>query len=72
MDDLQFRRGIYSDPHNKDNTFSDEVLAEINSNPAKKQLSNDIKQLDNKIAKAMNVEVPEDLVNKLILLLFNY
>jgi hypothetical protein len=67
MDDLQFRRGIYSDPHNKDNTFSDEVLAEINSNPAKKQLSNDIKQLDNKIAKAMNVEVPENLVDKLIL-----
>jgi hypothetical protein len=67
MDDLQFRRGIYSDPHNKDNTFSDEVLAEINSNPAKKQLSNDIKQLDNKIAKAMNIEVPENLVDKLIL-----
>ena len=67
MNDLQFRRGIYSDPHNKDNTFSDEVLAEINSNPAKKQLSNDIKQLDNKIAKAMNVEVPENLVDKLIL-----
>ena len=67
MDDLQFRRGIYADPHNKDKTFTDEVLAEINSNPIKKKLSNDIKQLDDKIAKAINVEVPEGLVNKLIL-----
>jgi len=67
MDDLQFRRGIYADPHNKDNTFSDEISAEINSNPVKKKLSNEIKQLDDKIVKAMNVEIPEGLANRLIL-----
>ena len=67
MDDLQFRRSIYADPHNSDNTFSDEMLAVINSDPAKQQFSQDIKQLDDKISQAMNVEVPDGLVNKLIL-----
>ncbi len=67
MDDLQFRRGIYADPHNNDDTFTDEMLAQINADPAKQQFSQDIKQLDDKISQAMNVEVPEDLANKLIL-----
>ncbi len=67
MDDLQFRRGIYADPHNNDETFSEEMLAAINADSSKQQFSKEIKQLDDKIAQAMNVEVPDDLVNKLIL-----
>ena len=67
MDDLQFRRGIYADPHNNDETFSQEMLAEINADSAKHQFSQDIKQLDDKIFQAMNISVPDDLVNKLIL-----
>lgn len=67
MDDLQFRRGIYADPHNNDDTFTNEMLEEINQDPAKKQFTKDIKQLDDKIAQAMNIPVPDDLANKLIL-----
>ena len=67
MDDLQFRRGIYADPHNNDETFSPEMLSEIQKDSAKHQFSQDIQKLDKKIAQAMDVPVPEDLVNKLIL-----
>ena len=66
MDDMQFRRGIYADPHNNDDTFSDEILLAIKSDPEKKQLSKEIIQLDNKISQAMSVDVPDDLVDKLI------
>ena len=67
MDDLQFRRGVYADPHNSDGTFSEEMLADINKDPAKLKFSQEIKQLDDKISQAFNVPVPDDLVNKLIL-----
>jgi len=67
MDDLQFRRSVYADPHNNDDTFSDEMMSAINSDPQRQQFSKDIKQLDDKIAQALNVDVPESLVNKLIL-----
>ena len=39
MDDLQFRRGVYADPHNSDGTFSEEMLADINKDPAKLKFS---------------------------------
>ena len=63
MDDLQFRRSIYADPNN----LSDESIAAMQADPSKKQFAQDIKQLDDKIAQAMNIPVPDDLVNKLIL-----
>lgn len=63
MDDLQFRRSIYADPNNKDQDFLDA----INADPAKQKFAQEIKQLDDKIAQAMNVPVPDDLYNKLIL-----
>lgn len=63
MDDLQFRRSIYADPNNKDQEFLDA----INADPAKQKFAQEIKQLDDKIAQAMNVPVPDDLYNKLIL-----
>jgi hypothetical protein len=63
MDDLQFRRAIYSDPNNQD---ADTIAAQ-QDDPSKKQFAQDICKLDEKIKQALQVPVPDDLCNKLIL-----
>lgn len=63
MDDLQFRRAIYADPNNQD---AETILAQ-QQDPSKKQFAHDICQLDEKIKQALQVPVPDDLCNKLIL-----
>jgi hypothetical protein len=63
MDDLQFRRAIYADPNNQDA----ETIAAQQQDPSKRQFAQDICQLDEKIKQALQVPVPEDLCNKLIL-----
>lgn len=63
MDDLQFRRAIYADPNNQDA----DTLAAQQQDPSKKQFAKDICQLDEKIRQALEVPVPDDLCNKLIL-----
>lgn len=63
MDDLQFRRAIYADPNNQDD---DAILAQ-EQDPSKKQFAQEICQLDEKIKQALQVPVPDNLVDKLIL-----
>jgi len=63
MDDLQFRRSIYADPKTQDSN----VLEAKKTDPAKKQFAQSIEKLDQKIYQAMNIDVPDDLYNKLIL-----
>jgi len=63
MDDLQFRRSIYADPKSRDET----VQEAIDADPAKQQFVRDIEALDDKLARAMKVPVPDDLYDKLIL-----
>lgn len=63
MDDLQYRRSIYADPSSKD----DKIISAQNKDPAKKQLAQELCQLDEKIRQAMQVPVPDDLCNKLLL-----
>jgi len=63
MDDLQFRRSIYADPSSTDQ----EVIAAKKADPAKQQFADELIKLDVKIHQAMNVDVPEDLYNKLML-----
>ena len=63
MDDLQFRRSIYADPKFRDEALEDAIA----SDPAKQQFAQDIESLDEKLAKAMAIPVPEDLANKLML-----
>ncbi len=63
MDDLQFRRSIYADPNSADK----DIIAAQNADPAKKQFAQEIAQLDQQIKKAMDVDIPEDLYNKLML-----
>ena len=63
MDDLNFRRAIYTDPKTQDA----EVLAAMHTDAKKKQFSQEINQLDEKIMQALKVPVPDDLSDKLIL-----
>jgi hypothetical protein len=63
MDDLQFRRSILADPKTRD----DAINAALKSDPAKQKFVQETESLDSKIAQAMNIPVPEDLANKLIL-----
>ena len=63
MDDLQFRRSIYADPTSLDK----DIIDALNSDPAKKQLAQELSLLDAKLKQAMNIPVPDDLCNKLLL-----
>ncbi|MDP7593009.1 MAG: DUF3379 family protein [Litorilituus sp.] len=63
MDDLHFRRKIYADPNTQDKA----VLDAQQRDPAKKEFTQELVQLDEKIKKAMKVPVPENLCDKLIL-----
>lgn len=63
MDDLQFRRCIYADPASLDQDINDAR----NADPAKNKLAQELCRLDEKIKQAMNIPVPDDLCNKLLL-----
>ncbi len=63
MDDLQFRRRIYADP----NTRDEDMLDAIKNDPSKQSFAQELEDLDSKLFRALNVEVPSDLSDKLIL-----
>ncbi|MBA6292599.1 DUF3379 domain-containing protein [Colwellia sp. MB3u-70] len=63
MDDLKFRRSLLAEPNNRD----DAINAAIKSDSAKQKFSQELDTLENKIAQAMHIPVPEDLAHKLIL-----
>jgi hypothetical protein len=62
MDELEFRRRIYADP----NTTDSDVVEAAKSDNSKRDFWNEQKLLDTQLKQAAKVEVPEDLVNKLI------
>lgn len=62
MDDLQFRRTLYADPKSQD----PEITA-AKAESSKQQFAHDIEQLERKIEHALDIPVPDDLYNKLIL-----
>ncbi|WP_260258906.1 DUF3379 domain-containing protein [Vibrio intestinalis] len=62
MDELEFRRRIMSDPKCRDSDIVDTMRANENNN----KFAEDILELDAQIAKAMNVDVPEDLADKIL------
>ncbi|SEK45735.1 Protein of unknown function [Colwellia chukchiensis] len=63
MDDLQFRRSILADPNHRD----DAINAKIKQDPVNKKFTQDVTALDDDIAQALNINVPSELVNKLML-----
>ena len=63
MDDLQFRRSLYADPNNRDN----DIVEALSEDPAKQKFAHEVSELEDKIFNALNVPVPDDLANKLLL-----
>lgn len=63
MDDLEFRRVLYSDPNSKD----PDLLQAMADDPAKQDLHNELMELDSKMQQASQVKVPSDLAQKLIM-----
>ena len=63
MDDLQVRRSILSDPKGRDDALNEAIKNDI----AKQKFVQEIDALDDKIAQAMNIPVPDGLYDKLIL-----
>ena len=63
MDDLEFRRTLYADP-----TSSDRRLQSAkNADQSRQKFAQEVVQLEHKINNALNVPVPDDLCEKLIL-----
>ncbi|MGF1910345.1 DUF3379 domain-containing protein [Vibrio kasasachensis] len=62
MDELEFRRRIMSDPKQRDN----DIIDAMRTNDSNNKFADDILDLDSRIAKAMNVEVPEDLADRIL------
>jgi hypothetical protein len=62
MDELEFRRRIMSDPKQRDH----ELKAAISSSESNSKFADEILDLDNQIAKAMNVDVPEGLADRIL------
>ncbi|MGR5077799.1 DUF3379 family protein [Photobacterium swingsii] len=62
MDDLEFRRRILADP----NDNSAEMIEAKNSSLVNRKLSDELLQLDTKLEKALKVDVPDDLVDRIL------
>ncbi|MFT5790474.1 DUF3379 domain-containing protein [Shewanella sp. Choline-02u-19] len=63
MDELKFRRQAYGEPNNQDPEFLHAAM----ESAEREAFLNTLKGLDNKIEKALSIDVPDDLVAKLLL-----
>ncbi|WP_047048167.1 DUF3379 family protein [Vibrio mexicanus] len=62
MDELEFRRQIMSNPKARDQ----DILDALSENESNSKFADDIMELDKKIAQAMNVDVPDDLADRIL------
>ncbi|WOT04035.1 DUF3379 family protein [Shewanella youngdeokensis] len=63
MDELTFRRQAYGEPNNRDPEFLHATM----QSAERKDFVYDLKNLDNKIEKALSINVPSDFAAKLLL-----
>jgi hypothetical protein len=63
MDELLFRRTIYAEP----NTTDPDIIQAAKNDPAKQAFWDEVKAMDTQLAQAMNIAVPENFADKLIL-----
>lgn len=63
MDELKFRRHAYEEPSCQDDDF----LAAMQAAPEREAFVNELKKLDNKLERALKIDVPDDLAAKLLL-----
>lgn len=62
MDELEFRRRLLADPQDNDTALLDAKA----SSAANQKLANELEQLDAMIDQALRVDVPDDLVDKIL------
>lgn len=63
MDELELRRRLYANPNDESEELKQALADDKNS----QDFADELKRFDEKIASALNVDVPENLANKLIL-----
>ncbi len=63
MDELELRRRLLADPNSDEQDLLDAIKEESHN----QKLSDELKALDTRIANALDVNVPDNLANKLIL-----
>jgi hypothetical protein len=63
MDDITFRRTIYVDPFTQD----PEVIEAAKNDPKKQAFWEEVRAMESALEQAMDIPVPEDLADKLIL-----
>lgn len=63
MDDLEFRRTVYADPHTEDA----DVNQSASESPSKQAFLDEMKTFDDNLTKALKVPVPENMAERLIL-----
>ncbi|MFT4929258.1 MAG: hypothetical protein ACI8WB_005389 [Phenylobacterium sp.] len=62
MDDLEFRRKVFADPLCDDK----ELQKTAASDPAKQALLDDVRQFDDKLKQALNIDVPANLAAQIL------
>ena len=62
MDELKFRRQVFSNP----NCQNEEFLKAMNGDKNLEEFVNNLKELDNKLHQVLNIDVPKDLESKLL------
>lgn len=63
MDELTFRRRIYADPNDKQK----DIIDACKSDSKKAQFKADMQAFDHKLNDALNIEVPDNLADKILL-----
>jgi len=63
MDELEFRRRLLADPHDKDPA----LLSYANAHPELKSMTDELKRFDGDIERALKIPVPENLAERIIL-----
>ncbi|WP_298444989.1 DUF3379 family protein [uncultured Ferrimonas sp.] len=63
MDDLEFRRRLFAEPNSQDQ----ELLSATEHNAGREQLRQEMRQMEHKLAQTVNVDVPDDLAERLLL-----
>lgn len=63
MNDLEFRRQAYADPNSQDEAF----LAALAKSPDRQEFVDELKAFDLQLEDALNVPVPENLADEIIL-----
>lgn len=62
MDDLEFRRRLLADPNDND----PEIIKTTNQSSSNRHFSNELQQLDLKLKQALNVDIPDNLADRIL------